>query len=80
MAEIPNCPNSVKGNGCWKSNVVLSKETPDAWVFGCLTCRVIFVVSKDSIRDKSKFDLAVQRRQQAEEIYQERMKRKRYFT
>jgi hypothetical protein len=80
MAEVPSCPNSVKGNGCWKSDVRLVNETPDAWAFKCLTCRVLFVVSKDGVREKSKFDLAVQRRKQAEEEYERRMKKKRIFV
>jgi hypothetical protein len=80
VAEIPQCVNFVKQGGCWKSDVILEKESPDAWAFRCKTCRLLFVVSKDGIRDKSKFELAAKRRKEAEGIYQERMKRKKIFA
>lgn len=80
MANIPECVNFVKKGGCWKSDVVMEKETPEAWSFRCRTCRLLFVVSKDSIRDKSKFELAAQRRKQAEEEYERRMKKRKYFV
>ena len=80
MAAIPNCPNSVKGNGCWKSAVRLVKETAEAWSFRCDTCTCLFVVSKDGVRDRSQFELAAKRKKEAEEIYQERMRRRKIFA
>jgi hypothetical protein len=80
VSAIPNCPNSVKGNGCWKSDVHLVKETEDAWAFKCKTCAVLFVVSKDGVRERSQFDLAAKRRREVEEMYQERMKRRKIFV
>ena len=79
MAEIPNCPNSVNHGGCWKSDVFIEKEAEDAWSFRCRTCRVLFVVSKDGVRDKSKFDLAAKQRKHLEEQYAERMSRSKTF-
>jgi hypothetical protein len=80
MAKVPDCPNSVKGNGCWKSDVILVNETADAWVFKCRTCTCLSVVSKDGVRERSQFELAAQRKQQAEEEYREKMKKKRIFA
>ena len=80
MSAIPECVNYVKNGGCWKSDVILEKESPDAWAFRCRTCRLLFVVSKDGVRDKSKFELAAQRRKQVEEEYERRMKKVKIFT
>lgn len=79
MANVPQCPNSVKGNGCPKSNPVIEKEGDDFWSFRCLTCKVVYVVSKEGIRDKSRFENAVKLRKQAEEEYQRRMKKVKIF-
>jgi len=80
VSQIPECVNYVKKGGCWKSDVVLENETSDAWAFRCRTCRLLFVVSKDGVRDKSKFEIAAKRRQQAEEEYREKMRRRKIFA
>jgi len=80
VSAIPECVNFVKKGGCWKSDVILERETPEAWSFRCRTCRLLFVVSKDGIRDKSKFELAAQRKKEAEEAYEARMRRKKIFA
>jgi len=79
MSEIPKCANSVKGNGCTYSDVRLLNETEEAWVFKCHTCELIQVVSKDGIRDKSRFESAAKRRQEAIEMQQRWEKRRKYF-
>jgi hypothetical protein len=80
VAEIPACPNSINNGGCWKSDPKIQKETDDAWAFRCATCTCLYVVSKDGVRDKSKFDLAVRRKKELEEEYARRMKRSKIFA
>jgi hypothetical protein len=80
MAQIPECVNFVKKGGCWKSDVILERETPEAWSFRCRTCRLLFVVSKDGVRDKSQFELAAKRKKEMEEAYEARMRKKKYFV
>lgn len=63
MADIPLCANSVKG-GCKKSNVRLINETNEGWVFQCQTCECIQVVSKDGVRERSKFENAKKRQEE----------------
>lgn len=79
MADIPQCVNFIQKGGCWKSDVFIEKEAEDAWSFRCRTCRLLFVVSKDGVRDKSKFDLAAKQRKNLEEQYAERMRRSKTF-
>lgn len=80
MAAIPECVNYVKKGGCWRSDVVLEQEGPEHWSFRCRTCRLLFVVSKDGVRDRSQFEVAAQRRKQVEEEYQRRLSRRKFFT
>jgi hypothetical protein len=83
VAEIPDCPNFIKKRGCSQSNVILLSEGPDAWVFHCKKpqgCGMINVVSKDGVRDKSKFDLAAKRRQEAEEMQRRWDSRRKIFA
>ena len=79
MPEIPRCPNSV-GGGCPYSNMKVELETDEFWSFKCHTCKVISVVSKDGIRDKSKFEVATKRMEQQRELDSRWQKRKRIFT
>jgi hypothetical protein len=80
VAEIPKCANSVNGGGCWKSDVVLLNESDEAWVFQCRTCELIQAVSKDNIRDKSKFEDAAKRKREQEEISRRWEKRRKIFV
>jgi hypothetical protein len=80
LPNIPDCPNSVKGNGCTKSDPVLEKEGDDFWSFRCRSCKVIYVVSKDGVRERSQFELAAKRKREAEEAYEARIKRRKYFV
>jgi len=80
MAEIPFCARSIKNRGCEKSDVRLTGETEDAWVFQCFSCKAVQVVSKDGVRDKNKFELAAQRKREAEEIERIRRSKKTIFA
>ena len=77
--EIPKCANSVKGNGCPRSDVRLLNETEEAWVFQCKTCKLLQVVSKDGVRDRSRFDHERKKRDQQMELERLQGKRKKYF-
>lgn len=77
-APIPRCRNAVDGT-CRNSDVRLVNENDEAWIFRCENCRCIQAVSKDSIRDKSNFDNAAKRRQQAIEMQQKWERRKKTF-
>lgn len=80
MSQIPKCANSVKGNGCLRSDVKLVNENEEAWVFRCATCECIQVVSKQGIKDKGQFEAAAKRRQEAIEMQKRWESRKRIFT
>jgi hypothetical protein len=80
MPEVPLCVNFIKKRGCERSDVKLTKETPEAWCFTCATCELLQVVSKDSIKDKSKFELAARRKQEHEQMMRLRDKKVKIFT
>jgi hypothetical protein len=80
VAEIPFCARSVKNRGCAKSDVRLTRESDDVWVFECQTCRAIQVVSKDGVKDRSKFEVAAERKRQQEEIERRWQSRRRTFA
>jgi len=79
MADIPPCANAARGT-CKNSDVRLVNETSEGWVFQCKTCECIQVVSKDGVRERSKFEKA--RRDQEERIRLARLKdsRRRIFA
>ena len=76
--EIPRCANSM-GGGCENSNVKLMSENEESWVFQCASCKCIQVVSKDGVKNRSTFEAAAKRRQQAIEMQQRWEKRKEVF-
>jgi len=74
--EIPRCAASEKGE-CPRSNTVLLKEADDFWVFGCLTCKSVRVVTKPSGKARARMELAMQKERARME---QRSQRKRYFV
>jgi hypothetical protein len=78
-SQIPQCANSVKGNGCLRSDVKLVNENEEAWVFRCETCRCIQVVSKDGVRNQSQFEAMAKRRKEEIELRKARERRRKYF-
>jgi len=80
MAEIPFCARSIKGRGCEKSDVRITGETDECWVFQCFSCKSVQVVSKNGVRNRSKFEAAVQRRREQEEIERIRRSKKTIFA
>lgn len=79
-AEIPQCRNFREGRECSRSDVRAKGETDQAWIFRCASCGLVQVVSKDGIRDKSKFDNA-RKREEEEKIRRKILDSKKlYFT
>ena len=72
MADIPPCANSVKGN-CRNYEVKLVNETDEGWVFQCQNplCKCLQVVSKDGVRERSKYENA--RKRQEEEVRRQKL-------
>lgn len=71
MAEnIPICRNAARFKD-HTSDMRLKGEVSDAWIFQCRGCELTQVVSKEGVRDKSKFEQAA--RQIAQET--ERLRR-----
>ena len=77
--ELPDCPNS-RGGGCENSRPKIEKEGEEFWSFICESCKCIWVVSKQGVTDKSKFENAMKRRRQQEHIERIAGKRRSYFT
>lgn len=78
--EIPRCPNSRPGNGCTMSDVKIEKETEEFWSFRCQSCKCLFAVSKEGVRNRSKFENAAKRRQEELERVKRWESRKRIFS
>lgn len=79
MANVPPCPNNVKGFGCATSDVVVKSENDEAFVLFCRCCELVWVISKDGIRDKSRFENALKRQQQQEALDRLWNKRRKVF-
>jgi hypothetical protein len=70
--ELPPCPNFTEGT-CIRSEVIVAKETDDAFIFNCRTCGCVNIFPKDRNEKhakyqsflKQKFDME-QRRKSAE--------------
>ena len=58
----------------------LLEENDEAWVFRCQCCTLIQAVTKDGIRDKSKFDLAEKRKHEQADIIRRWENRKKIFA
>lgn len=65
--ELPLCRNFVRKLGCAESKVILIEENDEAWSFGCKTCGCVQLVSKEGVRDKTKFELAAKRTEEETE-------------
>jgi hypothetical protein len=55
-------------------------ENDEAWIFQCQTCRLLQVVSKEGIRDRSKFEQAAKRRQEEIDRVRRWESRKKIFV
>jgi len=78
--EIPLCRNFRENRECNVSKMRVVEETDEAWVFICGSCEGIQVVSKDGIRDKSKFDAAQKRINEQAELVRRWESRKKIFA
>lgn len=73
--DLPRCAANAKGE-CPRSDTVLLKEADDYWVFGCLTCKGVRVMTKPSGRERAKMEVKLQRQRQLLAWKRER----RYFV
>lgn len=77
--QIPLCRNAQKYKD-HTSDMRLKGEGSDYWVFQCRGCELTQVVSKEGVRDKSKFEQAARQRAQQSERLRRLDARPRYFT
>jgi hypothetical protein len=80
MPNIPECRNYREGRECTRSDVRLVSETDEAFVFVCRCCEGINVISKDGIRDKSKFDNEKKRQDDNADLIRRWESRKKIFA
>jgi hypothetical protein len=80
MAAIPPCPNHTRGFGCARSDVIVKEEQEDSWVLFCRCCELVWVLSKDGVREKSKLEISAKRREQQEEINRRWEQRRKFFA
>ena len=78
--EIPQCRNFRENRECSRSDMRLVGEDDESWHFVCKCCELMQVVSKDGVRDKSKFDNAKQRMEQQADLVRRWEKRKKLFA
>ena len=79
--QLPECRNYRRRNGsCAKSDMVVRAEQDEAWVLQCKTCECVQVVSKDGVRDRSRFENSLKRQQQQEAVDRLWQKRKKIFA
>ena len=55
MPEYPVCPNFREGS-CSQSEVFIARETDDAFIFGCRTCRGVNVWPKKNKEDAGRYE------------------------
>jgi hypothetical protein len=55
-------------------------ESQEAWLFGCLHCKVTWLVSKPATRARAAADRAADLTRQATEFERQLLARRRYFT
>jgi hypothetical protein len=79
-SPIPRCPNNVKGFGCETSDVVVKEEQDECFVLFCKCCELVWVISKDGIRDKSKFENAAKIAAQQADLVRRWESRKKTFS
>jgi len=77
--SIPACRNAVKFKD-HASDMRMKQELPDAWVFQCKGCGLVNMVSKQGVRDKSRFDHAARRMQEEVERRRAHERRPIIFT
>lgn len=81
MADIPLCANSTKRT-LESHEMKLVNETEEGWVFQCQNqlCKCLQVVSKDGVRERSKYEMAKKR--QEEEVRRQKIlsSRKKIFA
>jgi hypothetical protein len=76
--DPPRCRNAAKFHD-HESDMRLRGEGDTFWLFQCANCELTQVVSKDGVRDKSKFEALSARRQRETEIMRRLDARPKYF-
>jgi len=80
VSEIPLCQNFLRKRGCSESRMRLIESNEQGWSFYCDNCESVQIVSSDGVRDRSKFQLAEQRRQEQIHLNRLRERKKKIFA
>lgn len=62
--KLPPCPNFLE-RSCAQSEVFVAKETEDAFVLACRTCKGINVWPKDKAENKGRYEAGLARQAQS---------------
>jgi cytochrome c5 len=74
--NIPNCPNNSKSTAiCERSQLRLYGENEQSFLFTCLTCKLLWAVSKPKTKDRAKWENKVRKIQEATQIEREKTNR-----
>jgi hypothetical protein len=76
--NAPPCPNFPR-DGCSQSNTFVSRETDDAYVIQCRTCKAINVWPKDKAEKAGKYEADL-KRQLLKNQAEEQFRRKRQYS
>lgn len=79
-APVPQCRNFTQKRDCPTSDMRLRGEDDACWIFQCKSCQLVQVVSKDGVQDKSKFDIARKRMEEALAMQRLIDGRRKYFV
>ena len=74
--QLPECVNFVKKRGCSRSDMTVLSEQSDSWTLHCRTCKLVWVLSKEGVRDKNRFETEMRRRKEQEQLERARSRRK----
>jgi hypothetical protein len=77
--NAPICPNFVERAGCEASNTYVERETDEAFVIRCRTCKGINVWPKERAEGKGRYDAAL-KKQLLKQQEEEATRRKRVYS
>lgn len=81
--DFPTCPNFQRG-ACERSQVVLLNEGinegSEFWAFGCETCLLTFIRTKDVSRKRGQYTKLLAQRETMERNLKRWQSRTRFFT
>ena len=71
MAQLPSCPNHREGR-CDRSEIVLAGESEFVWKLICRCCHLTWVLTKPKVKEKGKYDAAIDRLEKATQADREK--------